>query len=198
MVQSLHLLYGIMVPFKPLASGSLVSRLPGYFQETHCKKPVPLADRRRIHEWIDAMIPYYPTTDYAHLEARSNRDKWGHPDRKDLLDWFTQGFAPVYDRRCGACHGKTNDLGLPTARQWAWIDLTKPEWSPALTAHLAKSANGRGIPAKDFQFASTADPDYQALLKAISEGGQKAYETPEADMPGFVSRSQDRAFPYRH
>ena len=198
MVQSLHLLYGIMVPFKPLASGSLVSRLPDYFRETHCQKPVPLADRRRIHEWIDAMIPYYPTTDFAHLEARSNRDKWGHPDRKDLLDWFTRGFAPVYDRRCAACHGKTNDLGLPTPRQWAWIDLTKPEWSPALTAHLAKSASGRGIPAKDFQFATTADPDYQALLKAISEGRQRAYETPEADMPGFLSRSQDRAFRYRN
>ena len=104
----------------------------------------------------------------------------------------------MYDRRCAACHGKTNDLGLPTPRQWAWIDLTKPEWSPALTAHLAKSASGRGIPAKDFQFASTADPDYQALLKAISEGRQRAYETPEADMPGCLSRSQDRAFRYRN
>ncbi len=197
MVQSLHLLYGIMVPFKPLASGSLVSRLPAYFQESHCEAPVPLADRRIIHEWIDAMIPYYPTTDYAHREARSNRDKWGHPDRKDLLDWFTQGFAPVYDRCCGNCHGKTNEYGLPAARQWAWIDLTKPEWSPALTAHLAKAAGGRGIPAKDFQFATTADPDYQALLRTISEGGRKAYETPEADMPGFVNRSQDRAFGYR-
>jgi len=197
MVQSLHLLYGIMVPFQPLASGSFVSRLPDYFHESHCEEPVPIGDRRRIHEWIDAMIPYYPTTDFAHREALSNRDKWAHPDRQDLLDWFTRGFAPVYDRRCAACHGKTNELGLAAERQWAWIDLTKPEWSPALTAHLAKSANGRGIPTQGFQFASTADPDYQALLQAITEGRRKAYETPEADMPGFVSRSQDRAFRYR-
>jgi mono/diheme cytochrome c family protein len=197
MVQSLHLLSGIMVPFRPLTSGSFVSRLPGYFQATHCQQPVPQADRQRIHEWIDAMIPYYPTTDYARREARSNRDKWGQPDGKDLLEWFTQGFAPVYERRCSACHGKTNELGLPTARQWAWIDLTRPEWSPALTAHLAKSANGRGIPAQDFQFSSTADPDYQSLLRAFAEGGRKAHDMPEADMPGFVNRSQDRAFPYR-
>ena len=196
MVQSLHQLYGVMVPFKPLSSGSLISRLPGYFQEAHCKQPVPLEDRRRIHEWIDAMIPYYPTTDYARREALCNRDKWAHPDRKDLLDWFTKGFAPVYDRRCGACHGNTNEKGLPAPRQWAWIDLTKPEWSPALTAHLAKAANGRGIAAKGFEFASTADPDYQALLAAIVEGSRQAYATPEADMPGFVSRSQDRAFAY--
>ncbi len=197
MVQSLHLLYGIMAPFRPLASGSFASRLPAYFGELHCQEAVPIEDRRRIHEWIDAMIPYYPTTDYAHLEARSNRDKWGHPDHKDLLEWFTKGFAPVYDRRCGGCHGKTNDLGLPTPRQWAWIDLTRPEWSPALTAHLAKTAQGRGIPAKDFRFLSTADPDYQALLSAIVAGSRKAYETPEADMPGFVNRSQDRAFLYK-
>ncbi|MCY2987364.1 MAG: hypothetical protein NTY19_05795 [Planctomycetota bacterium] len=131
---------------------------------------VPLEDLRRIHEWIDAMIPYYPTTDYARREAQSNRDKWAHPDRKDLLDWFTKGFAPVYDRRCGACHGNTNEQGLPSVRQGAWIDLTKPEWSPALTAHLAKAANGRGIAAQGFEFASTADPDYQALLAAIVEG----------------------------
>ena len=89
MVQSLHLLYGIVKPFKPLASGSLASRLPEFFRPEHCKKVVPLADRRRIYEWIDAMIPYYPTSDYAHLEAKSNRDKWGHPDRKELLPWFT-------------------------------------------------------------------------------------------------------------
>jgi hypothetical protein len=197
MVHSMHLLYGIMVPFKALGSGSLVSRLPSYFEESHCKVKVPAADRRRIYEWIDAMIPYYATSDYAHLEARSNRDKWGHPDRKDLLDWFTNGFAPVYNQRCGACHGKTNDLGLPTPPQWAWIDLTKPEWSSALTAHLAKSAGGRGIPAKDFQFANTTDPVYQLLLNAIIEGGKKAYELPEADMPGFVSRSKDRAFNYK-
>ena len=191
MVQSLHLLYGIVVPFKPLSSGSQVSRLPDHFKPEHCKKEVPLADRRRIYEWIDAMIPYYSTSHFAHLEAKSNRDKWGDPDRRDLLPWFTQGFAPVFDRRCAGCHGRTNgDAGLGDPRQWSWVNLTRPEWSPALTAHLAKSAGGRGIPAQDFQFKDTADPDYQALLKAITEGGRKAYETPEADMPGFVNRSE--------
>ena len=198
MVQSLHLLYGILEPFEPCSSGSLVSRLPDYFQASHCEAPVPLADRRRIHEWIDAMIPYYATSDYARLEARSNRDKWGHADRKDILDWFTRDFAPVYDRRCGACHGKTtSDLGLPSPRQWSWINLTRPAWSPALTAHLSRQAGGRGIEAEGFEFAGPGDPDYQAMLQAISEGGRRAYQTPEADMPGFVNRSADRAFAYR-
>ncbi|MCP4453181.1 MAG: hypothetical protein GY809_17100, partial [Planctomycetes bacterium] len=198
MVQSLHLLYGILEPFEPGSSGSLVSRLPEYFQASHCKAPVPLADRRRIHEWIDAMIPYYATSDYARLEARSNRDKWGHPDRKDILDWFTKDFAPVYDRRCGSCHGNTTpDLGLASPRQWSWIDLTQPAWSPALTAHLSRTVGGRGVAAGGFEFTSTHDPDYQAMLDAITEGRRRAYQTPEADMPGFVSRSADRAFGYR-
>ena len=197
MVQSLHLLYGIMVPFKPLLSGSMVSRLPDYFQPEHCKQEVPLADRRRVYEWIDAMIPYYPTSDFAHMQAKSNRDKWGDRDSKALLPWFTDQFAPVYNQRCASCHGRTDkDLGLRDQRQWAWIDLTNPESSPALTAHLAKAAGGRGIPAKQFQFSDAADPDYQALLAAIAEGGKKAYETPEADMPGFINRSGDCYFHY--
>lgn len=199
MVQSLHLLYGIIYPFGPLDSGSMVSRLPDFFKPEHCKTNVSPADCRIIYEWIDAMIPYYPTSDYARLAAKSNRDKWADRDSKELLPWFTQGFAPVFNRRCASCHGQAKgEFGLADPQQWYWIDLTRPEWSPALTAHLAKSAGGRGLPAKDFEFKDTSDPDYQALQKAIAEGGEKARETPEADMPGFVCRSKDKAFAYRY
>lgn len=160
---------------------------------------MPLGDRRIIHEWIDAMIPYYATSDYARLEAKSNRDKWADPNSRQLLPWFTDGFAPVYNRRCASCHGKAEgDLGLKDKRQWCWINLTSPELSPALAAHLSKDAGGRGIPAKDFQFKDKADPDYQAMLKSVTEGGRKAYETPEADMPGFKRRSKYRAFHYNY
>jgi hypothetical protein len=197
MVQSLHLLSGVMLPFSALESGSRASRLPDFFSPPHCGHAVPAEDRRIVYEWIDAMIPYYPTTDYAHREAKSNRDKWADKDSRVLLPWFTQGFAPVYNRRCAGCHGEAKgEIGLAEPRQWAWIDLTRPEWSPALTAHLAKEAGGRGLPAKGAEFKTTSDPDYQALFKAIVAGGKMAYETPEADMPGFVSRSGDKAFPY--
>ena len=145
------------------------------------------------------MIPYYATTDYARTEALSNRDKWGQPDSKDLHDWYTKGFTPVYRSRCASCHGDIPDreFGFDRGVMWSWIDLTRPEWSPALTAHLAKSAGGRGIPAKGFQFKDTADADYQAMLKTAAEGCRKAREVPEADMPGFVSRSGDRSYRYR-
>lgn len=198
MVQSLHLLYGIIEPLPPFGSGSFASRLPEFLKKAHCQTEIPAADRRRIYEWIDAMIPYYPTSDYARVEAKSNRDKWAHPDRKELLPWFTERFAPVYNRRCAACHGEAKgELGLADPRQWSWLNLTRPAWSPALNAHLAKSAGGRGIPTKGFMFQDTADTDYQAMLAAITEGGKKAYETPEADMPGFIRRSQNRSFVYQ-
>ncbi|GEM_PF-1928947 len=198
MVQSLHLLYGIVEPFRSLGSGSHASRLPDFLEAAHCKRVIPPADKRIVYEWIDAMIPYYPTSDYAHREAKSNRDKWADKDSKALLPWFTEGFAPVFNRCCAACHGEAKgELGLADPQQWSWINLTHPEWSPALTAHLDPNAGGRGLPAREFAFKDTSDPDYQAMLKAIAEGGKKAYETPEADMPGFVSRSHDRAFVYR-
>jgi len=115
-----------------------------------------------------------------------------------LLPWFTERFAPVYNRRCAAYHGEAKgELGLADPRQWSWLNLTRPAWSPALNAHLAKSAGGRGIPTKGFLFQDTADTDYQAMLAAITEGGKKAYETPEADMPGFIRRSQNRSFVYQ-
>jgi mono/diheme cytochrome c family protein len=145
------------------------------------------------------MIPYYATTDYARTEALSNRDKWGKPDSKELHDWYTKGFTPVYRSRCASCHGDipAHEFGFDRGAMWSWIDLSRPEWSPALTAHLAKTAGGRGIPAKGFQFKDVTDPDFQAMLKAVAEGSKKAREVPEADMPGFVNRSQDRSYRYR-
>ena len=193
MVQGIHLLWGTVTPYPPLTSGSLASRLPDFFRREHCKKDVPPDDLRRIYEWIDAMVPYYATSDYARLQAKSNRDKWADQDKPDLLPWFTERFAPVYKRTCAACHGEIpQGCGMPRdyPPHWTWINLTRPEWSPALTAHLSKDAGGRGIPAKDFSFADTTDPDYQLLLNAIKEGGAQAYATPEADMPGFINRAK--------
>jgi mono/diheme cytochrome c family protein len=207
MVQSLHLLYGTMLPFSACVtngsaqdqSGSFVSRLPDFFRAGHCKHDVPADDMRVIYEWIDAMIPYYSTTDFAHREALSNRDKWADKDSRALLPWFNR-FAAVFNSRCASCHGKAEDTGSENPRPlWAWLDLTVPADSPALTAHLAKAAGGRGLPAKgEFAFKDKNDPDYIALLAAITEAGKAAYETPEADMPGFVPRCADKAFQYNY
>ncbi|MBE3135304.1 MAG: hypothetical protein IMZ55_17700, partial [Acidobacteria bacterium] len=46
---------------------------------------------------------------------------------------------------------------------------------------LTKPQDGKPPPV----FADTADPDYQAMLKAIEAGKALMLAAPEADMPGF-------------
>ena len=175
---------------QPLWAGCFASRLPEYFESDHSEQNIPLEARQRIYLWIDANVPYYGT--YAHSRPKS-------PGRRDLctdaqtgqwLPWFAQEFLGVYDRRCASCHGKYEGTTDWEGR-FAWINFSHPQNSPALTAHLAKDAGGRGItqPVNGHappQFTSTADDDYQALLRAIETGRRLALATPEADMPGFA------------
>ena len=147
-------------------------------------------DRRIVYEWIDAMVPYYPTADYAHLQAKSNRDKWGLPDEKGFKPWFTKRYLPLYTNSCASCHGEIRHNGYEWQGHWGWIDLTKPEWSPALVAHLPKEAGGRGLPARGkFQLKGKEDPLYVEMLDIFREAAAEAAKTPEADMDGFVPRS---------
>jgi len=178
---------------QPLWTGSHASRLLEYIEGDHGGRRVASEDRRRIYLWIDANVPYYGT--YAHSRPLS-------PGKRDLATdlatgqpaaWFAKDFLGVYNRRCADCHGKypePNDHGAIWDGRLAWINFSHPDWSPALTAHLTKAAGGRGIETlrngqRPPQFTSTADTDYQTMLRAIREGKRLAEETPEADMPGF-------------
>jgi len=178
---------------QPLWTGSHASRLPEYIEGNHCGRLLPSEDRQRIYLWIDANVPYYGT--YAHSRP-------GSPGKRDLATdvatgrpsaWFADDFLGVYKRRCADCHGQypePNDHRAIWDGRLAWINFSHPAWSPALTAHLARSAGGRGIQTPQAgrrppQFASTADPDYQTMLRAIQQGKRLADQTPEADMPGF-------------
>jgi mono/diheme cytochrome c family protein len=177
---------------QPLWTGSHASRLLEYLEGDHCGQQVPSEDRRRIYLWIDANVPYYGT--YAHSRPRS-------PGKRDLATdvatgrpaaWFADDFLGVYERRCAECHGKypdPNDHAAIWDGRLAWINFTHPAWSPALTAHLAKAAGGRGIAMQrdggDASLLPNTDPDYQTMLRAIQVGKRLADETPEADMPGF-------------
>ena len=177
---------------QPLWTGSHASRLLDHVDTEHCGQQIPLADRQRIYLWIDANVPYYGT--YAHSRPKS-------PGRRDLCTdvatgadsaWFARDFLGVYRRACESCHGpvpQPNDHANIWDGRLAWIDFTHPEFSPALTAHLAKPF-GRGLTnALRGQlpplFATPAAPDYQAMFKAIEAGKQLMLATPEADMPGF-------------
>lgn len=177
---------------QPLWAGSHASRLPDYLTEAHCGAPVPLEDRRRIYLWIDADVPYYGTYATGRPRCGGKRDLCADPQTGAPAEWFAGEFMPVYARRCASCHGDFFATGLVTCwdGRTAWLNFTRPEFSPALTAHLAKSAGGRGIDrTADGQaipmFLDTADPDYQRMLQALETGRRRALETPGPDMPGF-------------
>ncbi|MDO5580238.1 MAG: DUF1080 domain-containing protein [Planctomycetia bacterium] len=201
LVQFHWLLYTPSAVNRPYASGSMASRLPDCFTKEHCKQEVDAESMARLRMWIDADIPYYGTYANRKPGAAGKRDRWAGPQGYGPAPWFAQGITPVYDRACAACHknifGGNRDIpGVRDGRnidwigRFAWIDLTRPENSPLLTAHLNKKAGGRGLPIDPKQpekmlFNDTNHPDYQTMLKAIQKGCQESGALPEADMPGF-------------
>ncbi|MHA1128993.1 MAG: hypothetical protein ACTSRN_08615, partial [Alphaproteobacteria bacterium] len=180
---------------QPLWSGSHASRLTEIIESDHYECQMPPEDRRRIYLWIDANVPYYAT--YAHSRPHSpgRRDLWTDAETGRLSDWFAHDFLDVYQRRCQACHGDLNSTTNWQGR-FAWINLSTPAHSPALTVHLAKDAGGRGVGIeRDGQqvpmFGNTDEADYLQMLRAIELGGRLARETPRADEPGFAGHREE-------
>ncbi len=174
---------------QPLWAGCYASRLTGIVDSDHCGQKIPLEDRQRVYIWMDANVPYYGTYANSRLLSPGRRDLWTDVGTGQLSAWFARDFSGVYNHRCAGCHGKYENTTDWTGR-FAWINLTHPSLSPALTAHLGKAAGGRGI-TKSQQgrtpplFASPADPDFQTMLQAIETGRKLMLATPEADMAGF-------------
>jgi hypothetical protein len=180
---------------RPLWTGSHASRLLDYIDGEHGGQRLPLEARQRIYLWIDANVPYYAT--YAHTRPHSpgKRDLWTDAATGQLSEWFRRDFLGVYDRRCASCHGKFEGTTDWEGR-FAWINLTHPAASPALTAHLSRAAGGRGLDRPQNGqtpplFATTGDADYQTMLRAIEVGCRNALALPEADMPGFQGRREE-------
>ena len=77
--------------------------------------------------------------------------------------------------------------------RFAWLNLTRPEYSPALTVHLPKEQGGRGLSvepgdsAPRYVFETKDDPAWQTMLHAIEKGRADALARPEADQSGFTN-----------
>ncbi len=179
---------------QPLWTGSHASRLTDIIESDHCKKAIPLEERRRIYMWIDANVPYYGTYANSRPSSSGKRDLCTHPKTgQRASDWFARDFSDVYRRRCHECHGNLphpNDKGGIWTGKLAWINFSNPERSPALTAHLPRGKGGRGIAGvkdgvRKTVFKDKDDPDYRKMLQAIEVGKELANDAPRADMPGF-------------
>jgi len=166
--------------WKPLTTGSRVSKLIAQMEKSPCNVQVDDESRRRLYTWIDANAPYYGT--YEHTRP-------GRPGSRDAFEeepWADE-FNKVYSSKCLTCHGDLHKKNR--GQRMTWINLTRPEFSRALNASLAREAGGLGLckamgDKKPPDFASKDDPTYQAMLTAIEAGKKALYATPRMDMPG--------------
>jgi hypothetical protein len=128
---------------------------------------MPAADRRRIMAWIDLNVPYYPTSSSKNLHAMGCR-------RVFPVD-LEAALKQVSATRCVNCHEK----GVPRS---FYTRIENPALNSFLLAPLARAAGGTqrcGAPV----FATTDDPDYQALLKTFEPVAAQLRTEPRDDMP---------------
>jgi hypothetical protein len=163
---------------RPKAWGSPQSRLAEVVLDGHPdaqgKPQVAMTadERQAILSWIDCDVPYYGEGRSSHIQLRGCRQITYAPE-------FQKLFAETAARRCAECH-----KGGPTGIPWHARRITNVAHNDILLAPLAKEAGGRGVCGK-VVFASTADPDYQALLKALKSTEDALLARPRTDMPGW-------------
>jgi len=173
LVNYFWLLHAPVDVFRPMTTGSRVSKLIERLERGHNNVKLDGEERRRLYTWIEANVPYYGTYDHTRPGTPGSRDGWAAP-------WYRK-FAAVWNARCSACHGKE------PAHQW--LNLSRPASSRALNAPLAKPAGGLELckpkggrpPAR---FADKADANYAAMLAAIEEGKTALAQRPRMDMAG--------------
>ncbi|HUT14307.1 MAG TPA: hypothetical protein VMY42_27725 [Thermoguttaceae bacterium] len=173
---------------RPLWTGSHASRLLEYVDTDHCEQAIPPEDRQRIYTWIDANVPYYGTYDHSRPLSPGYRDLCTDVETGRESEWFAGRYLGVYNGRCASCHGGVphpNDHANIWDGRLAWINFTRPEHSPALTAHLSKPL-GRGLGTEKGGsgpplFQDATDPDYVTMLETVEEGRRKMLEHPRVD-----------------
>ncbi|MFH1267451.1 MAG: hypothetical protein ABIK89_17140, partial [Planctomycetota bacterium] len=123
--------------FRPLSTGSRVSRIVELIEEGHEDVRMDDLSRRKLYAWIEANIPYYATYEHTRPGTSGSRDAWQGAWAVRLIKRF--------QTKCASCHGELDYL---QNRHSTWVNLTHPEHSRVLSKHLAKSAGGRADDAK--------------------------------------------------
>lgn len=172
----------------PKKAFSYASRLRGYIEATakgHEQVLLSKEERERFYVWMDSNANYYGTYARTRPGTRGSRDLWAGP-------WFRDRLLPVYKAQCASCHpGEPGSGGYPADAHL--INLTHPDQSRLLTAHLAAAAGGQGLAKpRDGKvppvFASRDVPALRTILQAIEEGRSEMLALPRMDMPGAVPR----------
>ena len=191
--------------FAPRTVGSGNSRLLDQLDGSHHDaKPTP-QEQATLWAWIEAGAPYAgtyaalgsglsPVTFPEEVFAKRCASCHGEPAKRPIAGRTTfyrfggKGPALPLVGTIGQLRDIRAQIGYyqfgqsPTPQ--SLCNLTRPEKSPLLLAHLAKSAGGWETGGKAL-FASPDDPDYQAILAAIAQAATKLDTEKRFDMPNF-------------
>lgn len=178
--------------FPPLKSGARVSKLVQLIEAGHAKVKMDDLSKRKIYAWIDANCPYYDTWDMSRPHSLGGRDGWAVPNdgNPQPAPWQAE-LTKVFAANCESCHkGEVRHT---------WINLTRPQFSRLINAHLSASAGGLGIETprdgkKPPVFGNTSDPTYQTLLRLLTAAKESLDAHPRMDMPGGKPLPQERDF----
>lgn len=161
----------------PYTYGSQVSELTKILRTGHHDVQLTSEDWERLVTWIDANGVYY---DRYESEYFDHRHIFTAPVRQEL--------GKIFQRRCAGCHG--SDDGQHDT--W-WLSLNRRDvrLSRALSAPLALAAGGWGR-CQGAVFADTSDPDYQALLAALTALRATLSEHPREDLASLCGTDAER------
>jgi mono/diheme cytochrome c family protein len=154
-------------PQPPYTYGSRASPLSVLLAKGHHGVTLNREEQQRLAIWIDANAVYYDRYESAYGDGRS---LFGDATGKAL--------RTVHARRCASCHGD----GDGQASTW-WLSLNRHDLasSRALSAPLAPAAGGWGR-CDGTVFADRTDPDYQALLAALTTVRDRLTAQPREDL----------------
>jgi hypothetical protein len=154
----------------PYTYGSKASRLTKLLEAGHHGVSLTEDERLRLVNWIDANAVYYDRYESAYQYRRI----FGDAVRKTAGD--------IYRRRCASCHGAEQLKNDGRGGTW-WLSLNRHDVtrSRALQAPLARAAGGWGR-CDGPVFASTDDPDYQALRQALTGVRDALAQRPREDL----------------
>ena len=156
-----------VLPRPPYTYGSKVSRLTQLLEAGHHDVKLTADEWERLLTWIDCNGVYYDRYENA-----------AYPNRQIFAGRFPEAAQKAVARRCGNCHG-TDPGGHDT--WWLSINRHDVRQSRMLAAPLAQSAGGWGR-CDGTVFADTSDPDYQALLAALSALRDRLQNNPREDL----------------
>ncbi|MCL4207201.1 MAG: hypothetical protein KJ000_32365 [Pirellulaceae bacterium] len=169
----------------PKQAFTFASRLRDYIEgraDGHEDVGLSPEQRQRVYLWMDTNSGYYGRYERTRPETPGDRDLWAGA-------WFHERFLGTFNEHCRSCHADFGRKQFPDDSHW--INLTHPEQSMVLAAHLAESAGGwelsRPVDGQSPpRFEVPDDPVLRSLRAAIEQGRRDMLAAPRIDMPGAV------------